>query len=112
MDDTYIEYEHVRHELQQALKTLRTNKNARDNAEKNYRQALSKKILSLRAEGLPATLIQDVARGCDEVVELRLKRDIAQSLAESNQEAINVKKIEFKALVDQMNREWSVKNDG
>lgn len=48
-------------------------------AKRNYAVALNKKILLLKAEKYPATLIQDMARGDDEVAELRLKKDIAES---------------------------------
>lgn len=48
-------------------------------AKRNYGVALYKKILMLKAEKLPATLIHDLARGDEKVAELRLQKDIAES---------------------------------
>lgn len=46
-------------------------------AEKVYRKALAMEIMKLRLEGLPATLIGDVARGnCSE---LKWSRDLAEA---------------------------------
>lgn len=47
-------------------------------AEKNYRIALRKEIIKLRAEGNKVTLIYDMARGNEEVAKLRLERDITE----------------------------------
>lgn len=52
-------------------------------AEKNYRRALAVKIVELRADGLPATVCADLARGDDDVSELRLKRDVAEGVKEA-----------------------------
>lgn len=48
-------------------------------AKRNYAIALNKKILQLKAEKYPATLIQDMARGDENVAENRLQKDIAES---------------------------------
>ncbi|TDT63409.1 hypothetical protein [Fonticella tunisiensis] len=45
-------------------------------AEKDYRLALAREIISLRDAGLPATLINDVARG--NISDLKYKRDLAE----------------------------------
>lgn len=58
------------------LKTLSIQK---AQAEKEYRVALAKETLRLKADKYPATLIQDISRGEDNVSELRLKRDITES---------------------------------
>lgn len=49
-------------------------------AEEAYRVELAKCELSLREEGLPATLIPDLARGNERVAGLKLQRDLAESL--------------------------------
>lgn len=46
---------------------------------KQYSIALNKKMLELKLEKFPATLIQDLARGDEKVAELRLHKDIAES---------------------------------
>lgn len=52
-------------------------------AEEEFRRALAERILELRAEGLPATVCSDVARGDVAVSELRRKRDIAEGVREA-----------------------------
>lgn len=58
--------------------------------ERDYRMELSKEILRLRAEGIPATLIGDMARG--NVAELKFKRDIADGQYKSSIEALEALK--------------------
>lgn len=48
-------------------------------AKRNYAIALNRKILQLKAEKYPATLIQDMARGDEKVAALRLQKDITES---------------------------------
>ncbi|PJI07054.1 MULTISPECIES: hypothetical protein [Clostridium] len=48
-------------------------------AERNYRMALNKRILLLKSQKYPATLIQDLSRGDEVVAQLRMNRDIAES---------------------------------
>ena len=56
------------------------NKHAIDKAttEKLYRKALAKKIIELRDQKIPATLINDLAKGDEEVSEYRFARDLAR----------------------------------
>ena len=77
-------------------------------AEKNYREALSKRLTELRAEGQPVTHLADIARGEKKIASLRLERDIAQALYDSSKEAINMYKLKIKILEGQFEREWSV----
>ena len=42
---------------------------------RNYAVALAKKILELKSEGKPATLIKELAQGDDEIAELRFQKD-------------------------------------
>jgi hypothetical protein len=75
-------------------------------AERAYRVALAKKILLLREDGFPATLIGDLAKGDDEVARLKLDRDCAEAVYDSSREAINVYKKEIDVLREQIDREW------
>lgn len=102
------EMEIERAKLQQALRTLRNNGQAFAKAEHDYKIAVSKKTLELRDAGVPATVINLVIYGLPEVVELRLNRDIAQTVYEANQEAINVQKLILRLLEAQIQREWSI----
>lgn len=75
--------------------------------EYNYKTALSKRLLKLRAEGQAVTLLSDIARGEKEIADLRLARDIAQGLYDSSKEAINMYKIRIRVLENQYSREYS-----
>ena len=55
-------------------------------AQENYRRALAEKILELRAEGLPATLCQDLAKGDKQVTDLRKMWDIAEGSKDAMQQ--------------------------
>lgn len=55
-------------------------------AHEEYRRCLADKILDLRADGLAATLCQDLAKGSKEVSELRRLWDIAEGTKEAMQQ--------------------------
>jgi hypothetical protein len=67
--------------------SLRDAAQALADAERAYRIALARKITSLRAEGLAATTCADVARGSEEVADLRWKRDVAQGVRDAAEQA-------------------------
>ena len=50
-------------------------------SERNYRIALSKKMLELRTEGMQVTILSDIARGDKIIAELKLNRDIDKGVA-------------------------------
>lgn len=75
-------------------------------AEKTYQVGNSKFILTERAKGTPATLILSLAKGGEIVSELRYNRDIAQTLYESANKAIDVYKIDIRSIENQIAREW------
>ena len=77
------------------LKMLGVNK---AKAERDYKIALNKKILQLKAEKLPATLIQGLSRGDESVAELRLQRDIAESSYFVCLDALNNLRLEIEVL--------------
>ena len=54
-------------------------------AERDYRLLLAQEITKLKADGLPATLIADVARG--NTADSKFKRDLAESKYKSSLEA-------------------------
>jgi hypothetical protein len=56
-------------------------------AEEAYRVALAEKIVTLRAEKVPASVCADVARGDRYVAELRRRRDIAEGVREAASQA-------------------------
>lgn len=73
-------------------KTLSLEKNK---AEKEYRIALAKKMLRLRIEGYPVSLINDLSRGDEDVAQLRLKRDISNSSFYACKNSIDALKAEI-----------------
>ena len=76
-------------------------------AKKNYACALRKEILKLRDNGYPATLIIEIAKGDDEVSELRFKKDVAESIFKACCESELIKKIELNILKTYFEREYT-----
>lgn len=106
MSTLYEDIQTTKNQLDSALQTFRYNGIEKAEAERNYRILKSKKILEYKQAGYPVTLIIDIVRGLDEVAELAMKRDIAESIYSANKEAINVKKIELKHLHNEWAIEW------
>jgi len=72
--------EHSEEELRRAALALAV-------AEENYRVALAKRIVELRADGTAATVCADLARGDETVAELRRVRDISDGVYEAMKQA-------------------------
>lgn len=66
--------------------------------EKEYRIRQAQEILKLRAEGNKVTVIQDLAKGNEEVAELRLRRDVAESAYYTCISAIDNLRLEIDVL--------------
>ena len=75
-------------------------------AQRDYRVLLRQKILLLRADGTPTTILSDLARGDDDVAAAKEQEIITKTMLESCQEAINVYKIKIKILQEQINKEY------
>ena len=56
--------------------------------EHDYRIAVAKKVLELRAEGVPVTVISDLTRGEKLIAKLKLDRDIAKGMSDACNQAI------------------------
>lgn len=97
-------------QLEQALRTVRQNGIALAEAEKKYKEAVSKEVLKLRDEGMAVTLISQVIYGLPSISTLRFERDCAEVVYNANQEAINVKKLQIRLIEAQISREWSNTN--
>jgi hypothetical protein len=67
-------------------------------AEKNYRIALRKEIVKLRTDKMPVTLIADIARGSDDVAELKFKRDLAEQCFKASRDMLNALSTEVSSL--------------
>ena len=92
--------------LDKAIKDLA--KNGYDLAEKErqYKIAVNKKALQLRAEDVPVTLINQVIYGFEDIAKLRFERDTAEVKYNANQEYINTIKLMIRILESQLGREY------
>lgn len=94
-------------ELDISIKSLRKTGTEFAEAERNYKVALRREALNLRAEkGMPVTLIQQVVYGVPEVANKRFNRDMKEAIYKANQEAINSIKLQIRIIEGQLNREW------
>lgn len=74
--------------------------------ERDYRIALSKRLLQRRAEGLAVTILNDVVKGEEDIAKLRLDRDIAEGLAKSAEKGTDFYKLYARLMEGQTAREW------
>jgi len=65
-------------------------------SERDYRLALSQEMLRLRADGMPATLITDLAKG--NVSDKLFDRDLAEARFKAGIEAADAIKVQVSAL--------------
>lgn len=76
-------------------------------AERDYKICLRQHALKLRStQDMPVTLINQVVYGIPEVAEKRFKRDVAEAMYKTSQEAINTLKLKIRVLDAQISREW------
>lgn len=66
--------------------------------ERDYRVREAQEILKLKADGFKVTIIQEVAKGNEEVADLRLKRDIAESAYYTALQAMENLRLEIEIL--------------
>lgn len=100
-------------ELTISIKKLSQTGQALAEAERDYKVTLRQEALKLRVEkDMPVTLINQIIFGVPEVAEKRFKRDVAETIYNTNQEHINAAKLKLRLLESQLNREWgNVKNE-
>ena len=105
--ELYEEILKLINDLDYSVKNLRKNGTDYAEKEKEYKICLRNEALKLRAEqNMPVTLINQIIYGVPEVAELRLKRDISETIYDANKEAINSIKLKLRILEGQLNREW------
>lgn len=106
--DLFNDIQTLMQELTSSIKLLRKNGNDLALAERDYKVCLRQEALKLRIEeNTPVTLINQIIYGVPEVAEKRFKRDVAQTMYNTNLEHINVTKLKLRLLEAQLNREWS-----
>lgn len=92
--------------LDKALAEYKTRATDYANAYKDYRVEVAKELIRLRDEGMPVTIAYDVARGQENIAELKRREIITEGLYKSCQEAINSYKLQMKILQEQYNKEF------
>ena len=109
MNDLVNEIFRLNDELSASIKKLADNGRNLAQAEKDYKMTLIEEVLKLRADNMPVTLINQIIYGVPKVAELRFKRDIAETMYNTNQEHINVTKLKIRIIESQVSREWGQK---
>jgi hypothetical protein len=105
MQDLQIELNKYRSELNKAITIIRERGKNRAIAERDYRVELAKEILLLRSSGTPVTIISDLCRGNEKIAELKMNRDIAETLYESNMQFIYSVKLNIDIVMKQIEAE-------
>ena len=96
----------LQRQLTASIGQLKRNGVAFAEAERDYKVELNKRVLDLRDEKMAVTLISLIIHGEKSVAELRLKRDIAKTIYETNLEHINATKLQIRIIENQISREW------
>ena len=109
--DLILDLQQKQKELDISIKQLRTTGTAYAQAERDYKIKLREYALKLRSDDkMAVTLINQIVYGIPEVAELRFKRDIAQTIYNANQEAINSIKLQIRIIDNRISRQWSNTN--
>jgi ABC-type sugar transport system ATPase subunit len=105
--DLWNELSEKRALLDKAIDTLASNGYDLAAKERDYKIAINKKALELRAEDTPVTLINTIIYGYEDIAKLRFDRDTAQVKYNANNEYINTLKLQIRILENQLGREYS-----
>ena len=105
MQDLVVQMTSLQNKLSTAIKELRKRGIRKAKAEAEYRTALAEKMLLERDKGMPVTIIGDICRGDNRIAELKMKRDITETLYESCKQAIYATKLEMNIITDFMKSE-------
>ncbi len=93
-------------ELNTSIKSLRKTGTEYAEAERAYKVCLRQECLKLRDEGMAIGMIDKTCYGIPSVAEARYLRDVAKTVYEANQEAINSLKLQLRLIESQINREF------
>ena len=94
-------------QLNVSVKELRKSGTAYAQAERDYKILLREECLKLRNEGMPIGMIDKTCYGLPTVAEKRYIRDVAKTVYEANQDAINSLKLQIRIIESQINREFN-----
>ena len=104
--DMWQDIENTMNDLQVTLSEYKKYQKDYAKKEREYRIALSKRLIELRAQGQAVTHLADIAKGMPDIADLRFKRDIAEGLVRSAEEGINFYKLKIREMESQYNKEW------
>ena len=107
MQDLMTELDSMKEELHRSMKLLRKNGEVLAVKERDYQLIKAKTWRVLKAEGWTSTDLASTIKGQPEVAQAMFERDNAKVMYESNQEHINVVKLEMRVIENQIAREWS-----
>lgn len=87
----------------------RMSTHGRDYAEavKEYRMELAKTMLTLKSHGTPATILEKIAKGQENVAQLEFDMMTKEVLYRSSQENIMIQKKLLDSIEDDIKREWT-----
>lgn len=91
-------------QLPDAVKKMRSYGIEMAKASSDYRAAKAVRIRELKEQGLPATLISDLAKG--DCAELQYERDVREVIYDTQKEFINSLKTQIRVIEGQVDREW------
>ena len=97
-------------QLEISLKELRTSGTNYAKAERDYKILLRQECLKLRDDGMAIGMIDKTCYGIPSVAEARFQRDVAQTIYQANQEAINTLKLQLRLIENQISREFGSNN--
>ena len=106
MQDLFLELKEKMNKLDSALSAFGKRGKERAEAERAYRMALAEAMLKERVNGTPVSILSDICKGKEEVAELKLKRDVAETVYDSAKEACNIFKLEVRVIEEAIEREW------
>lgn len=104
--DLYETMSILQNRLDTLIRNLRIQGEKLAESERVYKVALMKEVLKERDNGMPATLIDKVCYGKEEIAYLRSQRDIAKTIFQSTQESINATKLNMRIVDNQIARDY------
>lgn len=76
------------------------------NKKSDYQVALSKRLIERKEEGIPVTILLNVVKGEEDIAQLRLERDLAESVMKSAEKGTDFYKLKARLMEEQTSREW------
>lgn len=106
MQDVFSDLMRDRDLMKKASEELKERGIAKAQAEAEYQRVKAARALEMKAEGIPATLIQMTIKGDTKVNEKLFERECAVALYESAHEALQLYKLDARLLEAQIQREY------